>query len=76
MNISENHNVYTIDLIFMAEPDMLKDPILYIHGITILPDVNGDGVADAVDASAILSAYIIRANWKIWLYRCVQVANI
>ena len=57
IDISENHNIYTIDLIFMAEPDMLKDPILYIHGDTTLPDINNDGVADAVDASAILSAY-------------------
>lgn len=57
---TESHGVYTITVIFPAAPEMWKNisssPTPTPGKITI-PDVNGDGKIDAVDASMILAAY-------------------
>lgn len=53
---SENHGVYRFDLIFKANPEIIPDKG-YITKNVRFPDVNGDGAIDALDSSAIMSAY-------------------
>lgn len=53
----ENHGVYTITVTFRANPAMLPDKAFaYTPDTCHYPDVNGDGVVDANDATLILKA--------------------
>lgn len=53
---SESHGVYTFDLTFKANPEIVPNNG-YLLKDTVLPDVNGDGLVDAVDSSIISDAY-------------------
>lgn len=53
---SENHGIYTFDLTFKANPEIVPNRG-YLEKNTTLPDVNFDGFVDAVDASMISEAY-------------------
>lgn len=67
VSITENHGVYKIKVIFKASPEMKAIVPFTFPGIGVIPgvlpadvtfpDVDGDGKADAVDASMILAAY-------------------
>lgn len=55
VTVSENHGVYTISVTFKANPAMLPNSTAaYTADTCYYPDVNGDGNADAQDASLIL----------------------
>lgn len=56
---TEDHGVYKITMVFMAAPAMLpkSSKKKYNASNIILPDVNGDGIVDANDATMILSYY-------------------
>lgn len=53
---SENHGVYTFDLTFKANPEIVPN-YGYLAKNTVFPDVNSDGFVDAIDASLISEAY-------------------
>lgn len=56
---TEDHGVYKISMVFMASPAMQPKNTKkkYNASNVVLPDVNGDGVVDMLDAAMILSAY-------------------
>lgn len=53
---SENHGIYTFDLTFKANPEIVPNNG-YLLKNTVFPDVNFDGFVDAVDSSMISEAY-------------------
>lgn len=59
VSYSEKHGVYSIKISFMAAPAMMPNPnkMKYNVSNTIVPDINGDGYVDAVDAGIILATY-------------------
>lgn len=67
VSIAENHGVYNVKLVFKASPEMKSVIPFTFPGIGVIPgvlpdditfpDVDGNGKADASDASLILKAY-------------------
>lgn len=57
---SEEHSVYTVDMVFPAAPAMLRDThkLPYTASNVLIPDIDDDGKVDMTDASAILDAYV------------------
>ncbi|MDE6849584.1 MAG: hypothetical protein K2J44_09640 [Ruminococcus sp.] len=53
---SENHGVYTFDMTFRANPEIVANNGLRLKD-TVLPDVNNDGFVDSVDSTMISVAY-------------------
>lgn len=53
ISIKEDHEAYIVDVIFMAEPYKILNEIKKYN----FPDLNGDGIVDATDASMISKAY-------------------
>lgn len=53
---SENHGIYTFSMTFKASPYIVPNSNKRYASV-IFPDVNGDGIVDSSDSSAILAAY-------------------
>lgn len=53
---SESHGVYKFDLTFRANPEIVPNKGCLLKD-TVFPDVNGDGLIDAVDSTMISEAY-------------------
>lgn len=56
---SEKHGVYTVSVTFPAAPEMWQNSnkLPNVTANLVFPDINGDGVVDAHDASTIIAAY-------------------
>lgn len=59
VSFNENHGIYTFDMVFRAAPAMKPCPHKRRYNVSTVrfPDIGGDGIVDASDASAIMQAY-------------------
>ncbi len=56
---SEKHGVYSFKISFMAAPAIVANPNKWVYNAanTLIPDINGDGIIDAIDEAMIRDAY-------------------